>query len=229
MEFLKTDFKNWIVKKCENSMQGVSLNFYELIHTPHGFDALQSWFLTMGGSELDEYAFFKLMKLVVNEMTEPEAWETFDTLCQEPTITLKEFLMLVFLYASLETKQMKVMLYMHGKMLYQLLAGSERHEISFERVKRIGRLIKLNERYLIQKGRELGISWPMKSSLTFEQFQLFYFDIFSELDYTEVVQQQEPKPEPVVVVSAAKPPLPVAVKKRTTKCASCQSKHCMLL
>lgn len=132
--------------------------------------------------------------------------------------------MIVFLYASVESKQTKVMLYMHGKMLFQLLAGSERHEISFERVKRIGRILKLNERYLIQKGRELGLSWPMRASLNFEQFQLFYFDIFSEIDYTEPLKV-EFKQEIVV----QKPVQTTISKKKTTKCVSCQSKHCSLL
>ena len=55
MEFLKSEFKLTIETKCKEFSGGVRVNFFELIHTPYGFDALQNWFFSQSGSDVDEY------------------------------------------------------------------------------------------------------------------------------------------------------------------------------
>ena len=223
MEFLSTEFKEWVLNETEQKQQGLHLNIFELLHTPEGFDALQKWFYRFGGSEIDEYTFTRVLKATCKHIKETQTWEVFDTISNDSCTSIKEFCLIVFILSAAECKQLRALLYMHGKAIYSALAGSGTNEICFERTKRLGRVLGMNERYLIQKGREFGFGKLQNPSISFEHFQLFYFDIFSELDYEEPSEYKEteqvtPKPE-------VKP----THKKKTSKCVGCKSKHCLLL
>jgi hypothetical protein len=226
MEFLKPDFKEAIETRCKESSGGVKMNFFELLQTSYGFEALQAWFFSQSGSEIDEYGLWKILKMICEKVTETVSWEIFDTLAQDTTMSFKEFCMIIFLFAAAETGELKLMLYMYGKKFYQLLSGGERQDICFERTKRIGRILGMNEKYLIQKGRELSLSTP-KVALNFEQFQLYYFKIFCEVHIPEIIlekpeQENAPKPERNIELP------PIAPKKKSS-CTGCKSKACNLL
>jgi hypothetical protein len=236
MNVLKTNFKQEIESRCKDSSAGVRMNFFELLHTPYGFESLQSWFCSQSGSEIDEYGLCKILKQICENTSETYSWEIFDTLAQDLTISFKEFVMLVFLFAAFETGQLKLMLYMHGRRFYQILSGGDKQEICFERIKRLGRILRMNENYLIDKGRELNMS-GLRTPLGFEHFELFYFKVFSEIDAekpTFEAQKEEIKeeireevkfePNPVL------PPPPVVVQsKKKSSCTGCNSKACVLL
>lgn len=239
MEFLKGDFKASIENMCKNFSGGVKMNFFELLHTPYGFDALQSWFFNQCGSDIDEYGLWKILNGISEKVTETGSWEIFDTLAHEVTISFKEFCMIIFLFAAAETGQLKLLLYMHGKKLYQQLSGGEKQDICFERIKRIGRILGINERYLITKGREFSIVCS-KNPLNFDHFQLYYFKIFSEIDYVEPKEPEKPdvplisRPESIVPIplpqekKIIKPALP-HINKKKSSCTGCKSKACILL
>ena len=244
MEFLKPGFKSSIEDKCKEFSGGVRVNFFELIHTPYGFDALQNWFFNQSGSDIDEYGLWKILKNICEKVNETSSWEIFDTLAQDITISFKEFCMVIFLFAAAETGQLKLMLYMHGKKIYQMLSGGEKQDICFERVKRIGRILGMNEKYLIQKGRELSLT-SNRYPLNFDQFQLFYFKIFSEVENSKFIQEgiREEESHIVEVIPEIKsdrkienrekkiemPPPVAAASKKKSSCTGCKSKACMLL
>lgn len=236
MNFLKAEFKDGIEKKCKESSGNVRVNFYELIHTTYGFETLQTWFCSQSGSEIDEYGLWKILKEICIKITETTTWEIFDTLSQDMTITFKEFCMLIILYAAAETGQLKLMLYMHGRKMYQLLAGGEKQEIAFERFKRIGRILGLNENFLNEKAKKLSIS-PFKGSLNFDNFELFYYEVFASYDQghqEESYKEEEPKkvidrvPEEPVMQQIPAAPHPPPSKKKSS-CTGCKSKACTLL
>ena len=236
MEILNSDFKEEIESRCKENLGNSKFNFFELIHQPFGFQALQNWFCSQGGSEVDEYGLFKVLKMTCFSISETATWEIFDTFAQDLTISFREFLMIIYLLAAAESGQLKLFLYLHGKTVYQMLAGGDRHDINFERLKRIGRVLKMNENYLSEKGKDLSINY-LRSSLNYEQFEVFYFKIFAELDsrspdvkvVSEEVQEEVPYYE--------KPPEPkerprvIEPKKSSKKtgCSGCHSKACNLL
>ena len=257
MEFLKLEFKALIETKCKEFSGGIKVNFFELLHTHYGFEALQSWFFSQSGSDIDEYGLWKILNTISEKITETLSWEIFDTLSQDTTISFKEFCMIIFLFSAAETGQLRLMLYMHGKKLFQQLSGGEKQDICFERVKRIGRMLGMNERYLIQKGKEFSLN-SAKSPLNFEQFQLYYFKIFAEIDYVEPVAEvpsglivanqgsiscSELPANPAIPANPLSslvqlPSLPPINKpqktgqtgpKKKSSCTGCKSKACVLL
>ena len=139
--------------------------------------------------------------------------------------------MIIFLFAAAETGQLKLMLYMHGKKFYQLLSGGEKQDICFERIKKIGRILGMDERYLIGKGRELSLT-SSKNPLNFDHFQLYYFKIFSEInpDHLEEPIVNEEKEVPLKIEKTIERQEPSVVpSKKKSSCAGCKSKACNLL
>lgn len=236
MESLNSEFKAEIESRCMDVLSGVKYNFFELLHQPYGFDALQSWFCTQGGSEIDEYGLYKILKVACQNMSETHAWEIFDTFSQDLNITFKEFLMIIYLFAAAESGQLKLFLYLHGKKVYQLIAGGDRNDINFEKLKRLGRVLKINENYLCEKGKDISVNY-LKSIINFEHFEVFYFKIFADLDkqrpcieveVKEVVKVQQVN-EPERHVEVVSRPLKPVIHKKKTGCAGCNSKACNLL
>jgi hypothetical protein len=238
MESLKIEFKQDIENRCQEVSNSAKYNFFELIHQPCGFEALQTWFCSQGGSEVDEYGLFKILKLACNGVTETMTWEMFDTFAQDMTISFREFLVIIYLFAASESGQLKFFLYLHGKKVFQLIAGGDRQDINFERLKRLGRVLKMNENYLSDKGKDLSINY-LKSALNYEQFEVFYFKVFADLDKQipslEVVKPQEEQKveevEPRVSEVVSRPIKEIAhhVPKKKVRCVGCHSKACNLL
>lgn len=229
--FLKPEFVAAIraeaVKKDQNLHH---TNFFDLLQTTVGLGVLQAWFSSQAGTEIEEYNFKKVLSSMCLRVTDVESWEIFDSFTLESVITFREFCFLVFLYAAAETQQTKTLLYLHGATFYSLLAGKETNEITSERMLRLGRFLKQEDRFLISKLKELNLT--MKSKVNFDLFQLYYFDLFSDWDYKEESQYEEEvkSQEPVLVVGNLVPPVvgppPVQKKKKST---GCRSKLCVLL
>ena len=237
MESLTPEFKSEIESRCIDLSNGVKYNFFELLHQPYGFEALQSWFCSQGGSEIDEYGLFKILKQACQSISETSSWEIFDTFSQDLSITFKEFLIIIYLFAAAESGQLKLFLYLHGKKVYQLIAGGDRNDINFEKLKRLGRVLKMNENYLSEKGKDISVNY-LKSIINYEHFEVFYFKVFADLDRqrpsVEVERKESGKVEvgqvverPVeLVVARVQEPV---VRKKKTGCAGCNSKACVLL
>jgi len=228
--FLKPDFVRAIRAEAIKKDSGLhNLTFFDLLQTAPGLGVLQGWFSSQAGTEIEEYNFKKVLGSMCVRVTDVESWDLFDCVTMEPVVTFREFCFIVFLYAAAESQQTKTLLYLHGASLYSLVAGKETNEITSERMLRLGRFIGHQERYLISKLKEMNLT--TKSKVTFDLFQLYYFDIFSEWDYREESQAEEAKAqEPVLVVGSFAPQAsvlpPIQKKKKST---GCRSKMCVLL
>lgn len=242
MALISSEFKQFIhtsaIKKNPEA-RFHKLNFFHFLQTTEGFLELQHWFVSRSGAEVDEYKFYDVMKEVIIDLNMTTAWEIFDMCATDNTITFKEFILILLLYAAVDNKEAKLALYLFGAQFFQLIAGKGNHEISAERMRRLGRIIGLSELAMLYKLRQLKIS-PM-SAVTYEQFQLFYYDIFDEIDYVESVPQPvasiqiqlqlPPNPEHIPINHEEVVPLPLPKPKirRKKHPKGCGSKHCSLL
>lgn len=55
-----------------------------------------------------------ILQKCMEEVNEILAWDIFDLLCHDYTITFKEFCLMVLILAAAEVKETNVLLYMHG-------------------------------------------------------------------------------------------------------------------
>ena len=228
--FLKPEFVRAMRAEAIKKDAGLqNLTFFDLLQTAPGIGVLQGWFSSQAGTEIEEYNFKKVLEAMSVRVTDVESWDLFDTLTMEPVITFREFCFIVFLYAAAESQQTKTLLYLHGASLYSLVAGKETNEITSERMMRLGRFLGHEDRYLLIKLKEMNLT--TRANISFDLFQLYYFDIFSEWDFKEESQFEEEKlQEPVLIVGNFVPqvvaPPPVQKKKKST---GCRSKMCALL
>jgi hypothetical protein len=157
--------------------------------------SLQSWFICQSGTDIDEYAFAKVLISVIDDSNETKAWEIVDFIALDLSVSFKEFCYIVVLLAAAECQQTCPMLYIHGPGLFSLIAGRENLEISSERLRRLGRMLNMPERQLILKSKEMGL----QGKVSYDQFQQFYFDIFCEWDFKPESEAVEEPYQPLQV------------------------------
>lgn len=196
--FLKSEFVKVIEDKVQEKQMRLKppkVTFFDLLNSPDGFASLQSWFICQSGTDIDEYAFSRVLLSVIDESNETKAWELVDLIALDLSISFKEFCYLIILFAAAESQQTCPMLYMHGPGLFNLIAGRENMEISTERLRRLGRFLNIPERQLILKSKDFGLH----GRVSYEHFQQFYFDIFCEWDYKPVSEAvvEEPIEAPI--------------------------------
>mmetsp|Transcript_11771 Transcript_11771/g.22761 ORF Transcript_11771/g.22761 Transcript_11771/m.22761 type:complete len:248 (+) Transcript_11771:17-760(+) len=202
--FLRADFVKSIEDKVQEKqlrLKSPKTTFFDVINSPDGFASLQSWFICQSGTDIDEYAFSKVLLSVIDESNETKAWEIVDFIALDLSVSFKEFCYVIILFAAAESQQTCPMLYMHGPGLFNLIAGRENLEISTERLRRLGRLLNIPERQLILKTKELGY----EGRVSYDLFQQFYFDIFSEWDYRPEIEAVEDPPSPQIFVKQVHP------------------------
>ena len=100
--------------------------------------------------------------------------------CNFETVGFREFCALVFLLAAMEDNQLLQCLYQHGVLLFDIIGGGQ-NVISGERAKVLGRTLMGLSEAMIDETSEQVFDMSQASLITYDEFQLLYFEIFKTL------------------------------------------------
>ena len=65
--------------------------------------------------------------------------------------------------------------------MFKLIAGGYCNDINFKKLKKLGRVLKMNESYLSEKGKDISVNY-LKSFIIYMHFEVYYFKVFAGLD-----------------------------------------------
>ena len=103
--------------------------------------------------------------------------------CNMETVGFREFCALVFLLAATSDKQLLQCLYQHGVLLFDIVGGGQ-NVITGERAKVLARTLMGLSEALIDDACEQVFDIGHASLLTYDEFQLLYFELFKTLQLT---------------------------------------------
>lgn len=103
--------------------------------------------------------------------------------CNYETIGFREFCALVFLLAAMEDNQLLQCLYQHGVLLFDIIGGGQ-NVITGERSKVLGRTLMGLQEAMIDETCESVLDLTQASLVTYDEFQLMYFEIFKNIQLT---------------------------------------------
>mmetsp|Transcript_17204 Transcript_17204/g.37412 ORF Transcript_17204/g.37412 Transcript_17204/m.37412 type:complete len:230 (-) Transcript_17204:198-887(-) len=173
----------------ENDRKSVSQpTLLEALFSQQGINSVTKWFQThatvvsnptagpaslrgAGVRALLESDFLPLMRRLT-DLPEHELFELFDLLDKEcrGAIGRKEFILLLAILASRNSNERLQVLYMHGRDMYDLLAGSRR---GWQAIRIWGLLFEIKDSVLWESRVNLEV--PLGPTLTFQDFQLLFF------------------------------------------------------
>ena len=108
-----------------------------------------------------------------------EVYEVLDASGME-SVGFREFCALIFLVAAAESQQLLKCLHSHQVLFFDIVAGGQQ-QITSERAKTLGRMLGLSEA-LIDSASDEIFELTESTLMQFEDFQLFYFELFSRLE-----------------------------------------------
>lgn len=181
----------------DNSFRERSL--FDLLITPSGYKEITEWLQRKSSSvempnesctrhdkdnELNEYDEFRvhyLFKEILNEVYENQIQDIFDLFetKNNSKITNTEIYLIITFMTAMDSVQTLEFLYLFGDKVFQALSMGQ-SRMGCSRMKSFGKLIGITERKLLAIMKDLNLNEDHEVS--FEEFELFYFTIFDELE-----------------------------------------------
>eukprot|EP00347_Sterkiella_histriomuscorum_P004642 403359675 len=113
-----------------------------------------------------------------------ELYEILDS-CGFESVGFREFCAFVLIVASINSAQLVRCLYDHGALLFDIIGAGQQY-ISGERLKLLGRILAVNQEIMQEVLDQFDLTYT--SIIQFEDFQMFYFEVFQQIDM--IIQEQ---------------------------------------
>eukprot|EP01104_Vermistella_antarctica_P015983 TRINITY_DN5355_c0_g6_i1.p1 TRINITY_DN5355_c0_g6~~TRINITY_DN5355_c0_g6_i1.p1 ORF type:complete len:295 (+),score=78.16 TRINITY_DN5355_c0_g6_i1:105-887(+) len=162
------------------------LSPFESLYTETGFFNTKRWFQSVTSNNKQQHAitegqFIKFLR-ELSDFGDHEILEIFDIFDKhnKGSIDFNEMFLIISIFAAYTSGQTKKFLYQHGKQIYEVTKSATSDTLSFERFMRLAFVMGISERDVVSHLKDYNLS--VYDTISFDEFLLYYFIIFDELD-----------------------------------------------